>query len=53
MKKEIVLVGTFHFEQDTETIAHKETEINELVKHLARFKPQKMRCNGKPQRTTN
>ncbi len=42
VKKEIVLVGTFHFEQDTETIAHKETEINELVKHLARFKPTKI-----------
>ncbi len=39
MKKEIILVGTFHFEQDAELIKRKENEIKELVNYLADFKP--------------
>jgi hypothetical protein len=39
LKKEIILVGTFHFEQDAELIKRKENEIKELVNYLADFKP--------------
>jgi hypothetical protein len=39
LKKEIILVGTFHFEQDAELIKRKENEIKELVNYLAGFKP--------------
>ncbi|WP_442636427.1 hypothetical protein [Rossellomorea marisflavi] len=42
MEKEIILVGTFHFEQDAAIIARKEVEINELVEHLSHFKPTKI-----------
>jgi Family of unknown function (DUF5694) len=42
MEKEIILVGTFHFEQDAAIIAQKEAEINELVEHLSHFKPTKI-----------
>jgi len=42
MEKEIILVGTFHFEQDADIIARKEVEINELVEHLSHFKPTKI-----------
>lgn len=42
MKKEIILVGTFHFEQDEELINSKEYEVKELVDYLAEFKPTKI-----------
>ncbi len=42
MKKEIILVGTFHFEQDEELIKAKELEVIELVEHLSKLKPTKI-----------
>lgn len=42
MKKKIILVGTFHFEQDEELINSKENEVKELVDYLAEFKPTKV-----------
>lgn len=42
MNKEIILVGTYHFEQDQEIIEQKEKEIEELVDHLADYKPTKV-----------
>ena len=42
MVKEIVLVGTFHFEQVGELIPQKEDEVKELVDFLATYKPTKI-----------
>ncbi|XXM70815.1 DUF5694 domain-containing protein [Lysinibacillus sphaericus] len=42
MKKEIVLVGTYHFEQNVELVGKKEKEVIELVDHLAHYKPTKV-----------
>ena len=42
MEKEIILVGTYHFEQDEELIAKKEKEVIELVDYLAHYKPTKV-----------
>lgn len=42
MKKEIILVGTFHFEQDEDLIENKETEVKELVDYLASYNPTKV-----------
>ena len=39
MKKEIILVGTYHFEQVEELIEKKEKEVIELVDYLADYKP--------------
>jgi Family of unknown function (DUF5694) len=41
-KKEIILVGTFHFEQDAEILKDKDREIEELVEYLADYKPSKI-----------
>jgi Family of unknown function (DUF5694) len=41
-KKEIILVGTFHFEQDADRIRNKEDEIEELVDYLSKLKPTKV-----------
>lgn len=41
-KKEIILVGTFHFEQDADLIRNKEDEIEELVDYLSKLKPMKV-----------
>jgi lysyl-tRNA synthetase class I len=41
-KKVIILVGTFHFEQDADLIRNKENEIEELVDYLLEFKPTKV-----------
>lgn len=42
LKKEIILVGTFHFEQDPELINDKESEIEDLVEYLSAYKPLKI-----------
>jgi hypothetical protein len=42
LKKEIILVGSFHFEQDEEVIRTKEKEVIELVDYLAQFNPTKV-----------
>lgn len=42
MKKEIILVGTFHFEQLEELLKDKEKEVEELVDYLCDFKPTKV-----------
>jgi Family of unknown function (DUF5694) len=42
LEKEIILVGTYHFEQDDELIEKKEKEVIELVDYLARSKPTKV-----------
>jgi hypothetical protein len=42
LEKEIILVGTYHFEQDEELIAKKEKEVIELVDYLAHYKPTKV-----------
>lgn len=42
MEKEIILVGTYHFEQDDELIEKKEKEVIELVDYLAHSKPTKV-----------
>ena len=42
LKKEIILVGTFHFEQDPELINDKESEIEDLVEYLSDYKPLKI-----------
>ncbi|WP_039044249.1 DUF5694 domain-containing protein [Sporosarcina sp. ZBG7A] len=42
MVKEIVLVGTFHFEQVGELIQQKEDEVKELVDFLATYNPTKI-----------
>ena len=42
MVNEIVLVGTFHFEQVGELIQQKEDEVKELVDFLAKYKPTKI-----------
>ncbi|BCB05149.1 DUF5694 domain-containing protein [Bacillus sp. KH172YL63] len=42
MKKEIILVGTYHFVQDEELIEKKEKEVIELVDYLAHYKPTKV-----------
>ncbi|RLL40121.1 hypothetical protein D8M04_19460 [Oceanobacillus piezotolerans] len=42
MKKEIILVGTYHFEQDEELIKKEEKEVKELVDYLAHYKPTKV-----------
>jgi hypothetical protein len=42
LEKEIILVGTYHFEQDEELIANKEKEVIELVDYLAHYKPTKV-----------
>ena len=42
MKREIILVGTFHFKQDEELIQSKEDEIKELVDLLAKYKPNRI-----------
>lgn len=39
---EIILVGTFHFEQAVERVQGKENAIIELVEHLATFTPTKL-----------
>ncbi|MFD1736358.1 DUF5694 domain-containing protein [Bacillus salitolerans] len=39
---EIILLGTFHFQQDEEMIIEKESEIIELVEHLSSLKPTKI-----------
>jgi Family of unknown function (DUF5694) len=42
MKNEIIIVGTYHFEQDEELIEKKEPEVIELVDYLAHYKPTKV-----------
>ena len=42
MEKEIILVGTFHFELDEELVGKKEKEVIELVDYLAHYKPTKV-----------
>jgi Family of unknown function (DUF5694) len=42
LKKEIILVGTYHFEQDKEIIERKEQDIHDLVDYLAQYKPTKV-----------
>ncbi len=42
MEREIILVGTYHFEQYEELIEKKENDIKELVEYLADFKPEKV-----------
>ncbi|SIS55592.1 DUF5694 domain-containing protein [Salimicrobium flavidum] len=42
MKKEIILVGTFHFEQEEEITKKTETEVEEFVDYLAEYKPDKI-----------
>jgi hypothetical protein len=42
LKKEIILVGTYHFEQQQELIAKKEQEVYELVDYLANHRPTKI-----------
>ncbi|SEN00311.1 hypothetical protein SAMN05192533_10810 [Mesobacillus persicus] len=42
MEKEIILVGTYHFEEDEELIEKKEKEVIELVDYLAHYKPTKV-----------
>jgi len=42
LEKEIILVGTYHFEQDKELIEKKEKEVIELVEYLAHYKPTKV-----------
>ncbi|MED1863767.1 hypothetical protein P4V41_09920 [Fictibacillus nanhaiensis] len=37
--KEIILVGTYHFEQHEELVKNKINEIKELVGYLAKFNP--------------
>ncbi|UFT98399.1 DUF5694 domain-containing protein [Radiobacillus kanasensis] len=41
-KNEVILLGTFHFEQDEEIVKQKEDEIIELVEYLSIFKPTKI-----------
>jgi hypothetical protein len=41
-KNEILLVGSFHFEQEGEIIKTKESEVEELVEHLSTFAPNKI-----------
>lgn len=40
--KEIILVGTYHFEQHAEVIKDKEYEIERLVEYLLDFNPTKI-----------
>ncbi|MEC3883303.1 DUF5694 domain-containing protein [Halobacillus sp. HZG1] len=42
MKNEIILVGSYHFEQEEELVDKKEKEVIELVDHLAQYKPTKV-----------
>jgi hypothetical protein len=42
LKKEIILVGTYHFIQDQEIILKKNLELKELVDYLAKYKPTKV-----------
>lgn len=42
MQKEIIFVGTYHFEQDEELIEKKEMEVIELVDYIAHYKPTKV-----------
>ncbi|MBZ9534192.1 hypothetical protein KGR20_07935 [Cytobacillus oceanisediminis] len=42
MKKKIILVGTFHFEENVALIKTKEDEVKELVELLAEWKPSKI-----------
>ncbi|NDI35771.1 DUF5694 domain-containing protein [Chengkuizengella sediminis] len=42
IKKEIILVGTFHFEQEKRLIEEKNLEILELVNYLSELKPFKI-----------
>ncbi|RCW63896.1 hypothetical protein [Saliterribacillus persicus] len=42
MKKELILVGTYHFEQDKELIEIKEKKVIDLVDYLAHYKPTKV-----------
>ncbi|KMM37977.1 DUF5694 domain-containing protein [Guptibacillus hwajinpoensis] len=42
LKKEIILVGTFHFEQEPELIKDKASEIGDLVEYLSDYKPIKI-----------
>jgi hypothetical protein len=41
-KKEIILVGTFHFEQEEELLKGKDREIKELVNYLSDHKQSKI-----------
>lgn len=41
-KKEIIMVGTFHFEQDEELIRNKHKEVLELVDFLSEYNPTKI-----------
>lgn len=54
-KKEIILVGTFHFEQHAEQLKHKESEIEELVSYLFDFSPTKiaLEWDGSQDKTLN
>lgn len=42
LKPEIILVGTFHFEQQVELIKEREFEIEKLAGYLSEFKPSKI-----------
>lgn len=42
LSKEIILTGTFHFEQEVEIINKKEQEVLELVDYLSRLRPTKI-----------
>ncbi|MED3793875.1 DUF5694 domain-containing protein [Niallia alba] len=42
MKKKIILIGTFHFEENVALIKTKEDEVKELVELLAEWKPSKI-----------
>ncbi|MCA0969320.1 DUF5694 domain-containing protein [Halobacillus litoralis] len=42
MEKEVILVGTFHFEQHPDIIQRKEREIKELVDVFRQYKPDKV-----------
>lgn len=42
VKPEIILVGTFHFEQQGELIKEREFEIEKLAGYLSEFKPSKI-----------
>lgn len=42
IKKEIILVGTYHFEQDEELIKEKKEEVIELVDYLSKYNPTKV-----------
>ncbi|MFZ3580310.1 DUF5694 domain-containing protein [Virgibacillus sp. DJP39] len=52
-KKEIILIGTFHFEQDREIMENKEGEIEEFVDYLSDFKPSKVALEWEKEQNDN